>query len=252
MVTVPTEDIRVENVSMTFRLSQDKVTSIKEYAVRLLKRNMRFTEVHALNSVSFQIYRGERIGIIGHNGAGKSTLLKILSRVIKPTEGKVKVEGEVSPLLELGAGFDPELSGSENIYLNGAILGKSKAFLEENYDEIVDFSGLGDFISAPVKTYSSGMRARLGFSIATQVQPDILIVDEVLGVGDEQFRKKSSDKMMEMIHNGKTVLLVSHNLNEIKRLTNRVIWLHQGRIREIGPTNEVCANFEQYMKSISQ
>ena len=242
-----TVDVQVENVSMKFRLSKEKVNNLKEYFVRLIKKDIRYDQFYALKSVSFQINKGDRVGIIGHNGAGKSTLLKIIAGVMKPTEGKVTVNGQVAPLLELGAGFDPELSGAENIYLNGAILGKSKKFLDKKFDEIVEFSELGEFIYTPLKTYSSGMRARLGFSIAVQVDPDILIVDEVLGVGDERFRKKSSEKMKELITSGKTVILVSHMLKQIEELTNKVIWLHRGEIKEMGDTKMVCSKYREFI-----
>jgi len=195
------------------------------------------------------VHSGDRVGIIGKNGAGKSTLLKIIAGVLKPTEGTVTVHGRVAPLLELGAGFDAELTGAENIYLNGALLGKSKQFLDAKFQEIVKFSELGNFIHVPVKNYSSGMRARLGFSIATQVDPDILIMDEILGVGDESFRKKSSAKMMELIEGGKTVLLVSHQLGLIKSLTNKALWLHRGEIKAFGPTEEVCGLYEEFLKN---
>lgn len=243
-------DVSVDNVSMKFRLFNEKIDSLKEYVFKKLKRDIRYSEFYALNSVSFQIYSGERIGIIGHNGAGKSTLLKIISGIVKPTEGKVTVNGAIAPLLELGAGFDPELSGAENIYLNGAILGKTRKFLEDKYDEIIKFSDLGEFLYTPVKNYSSGMTARLGFSIATQVDPSILIVDEILGVGDEQFRRKSSDKIMELMNSGKTIILVSHALEQIERLTEKVIWLHRGEIKEFGDTKTVCRNYEAFMKVI--
>lgn len=242
-------DIIVDNVTMKFRLSKEKVDSVKEYFLRRLNKNIQYSEFCALKSVSFKIYKGERVGIIGHNGAGKSTLLKIISGVLKPSEGKVIVNGSIAPLLELGAGFDPELSGSENIYLNGAILGKSKEFLDSKYEEIIEFSGLEKFINTPVKNYSSGMRARLGFSIATQVNPDILIVDEVLGVGDEHFRRKSSEKMRKLMYNGKTVILVSHNLKQIEELTDRVIWLEKGRIIKVDDSKKVCKEYKAYMKT---
>jgi ABC-2 type transport system ATP-binding protein len=242
-------DIHVDSVTMKFRLSNEKVDSLKEYLLRIVNKNMIYSEFHALQNVSFKIYSGERVGIIGHNGAGKSTLLKIISGVMKPSHGRVSVNGHIAPLLELGAGFDPELSGAENIYLNGAILGKTKKYLDSKYDEITEFSDLGDFIYTPVKNYSSGMRARLGFSIATQVDPNILIVDEILGVGDEQFRRKSSGKMMEMMNSGKTIILVSHSLGQIKHLTDKVIWLHKGEIKEIGETKTVCSKYEEYMNN---
>lgn len=240
-------DISVDNVTMKFRLSTEKVDSLKEYFVRVAKKNLKYKEFTALNSVSFDIYRGERVGIIGHNGAGKSTLLKIISGIMKPTEGKVLVNGNIAPLLELGAGFDHEFSGAENIYLNGAILGKSKEYIDSKYHEIIEFAGLGEFINSPVKNYSSGMRAKLGFSIATAINPDILIIDEVLGVGDQKFKQKSTKRMQEMIKNGKTVIIVSHRLKDIETLTDRVIWLHKGEIRRIGKSSSVCSEYEEFM-----
>lgn len=236
-------DIIVDNVTMKFRLTNEKIDSLKEYMLRILKKEIRYTDFYALNSVSFKIYKGERVGIIGHNGAGKSTLLKIISGVMKPTYGEITVNGNIAPLLELGAGFDPDFSGTENIYLNGAILGKSKDYLDSKYDEIVEFADLGDFIHTPVKNYSSGMRAKLGFSIASQIEPDILIVDEILGVGDQHFKKKSSDKMVELMGSGKTVILVSHNLKQIEELTDKVIWLNNGQIVMIGNSKEVCEKY---------
>lgn len=241
------EDIIVNNLTIKFRLSSEKIDSFKEYLLRLIKRNLGYEEFTALNSVSFKICQGERVGIIGHNGAGKSTLLKAISGVIKPTSGEMKVNGNIAPLLELGAGFDQDLSGAENIYLNAAILGKNKDFIKKNYNNIIEFSDLGDFIYTPVKNYSSGMRARLGFSIAVQTDPDILIIDEILGVGDEKFRKKSSEKMREIMDSGKTVILVSHNLSDIEELTDKVIWLNKGEIREIGESKLVCSKYRDFM-----
>ncbi|WP_337098196.1 ABC transporter ATP-binding protein [Paenibacillus sp. YIM B09110] len=243
-------DIEVNSVSMKFRLANEKVDSLKEFILRRLKRNMNYTDFYALNSVDFSIKKGERVGIIGHNGAGKSTLLKIISGVMKPTEGNVKVNGSVAPLLELGAGFDNDLTGAENIYLNSATLGKSKQYINNKYDEIVEYSGLEDFIHTPVKNYSSGMRARLGFSIATRLEPDILIVDEILGVGDEQFRKKSTETMKRLMNSGKTVITVSHSLSMIREMTDTVIWLHKGQIREIGNTEEVCNAYSSLTTNI--
>lgn len=240
-------DIDVDNVSMKFRLSNEKIDSLKEYVLKAVKKDLRYSEFYALKSVSFKINKGERVGIIGHNGAGKSTLLKIISGVMKPTSGKVTVNGNIAPLLELGAGFDPDFSGVENIYLNGAILGKSKEYLENKYEEIIEFSELESFIHTPVKNYSSGMRAKLGFSIATQVNPDILILDEILGVGDQQFKRKSSDKMKEMMRSGKTVIFVSHNLGQIEELTDKVIWMDRGYIREIGETKKICSSYRDIM-----
>src|SRR5690606_19846298 len=241
--------IEIDQVTMKFRVTSEKVRNLKEYLLKTIKRNLRHSEFYALKSISFAVQSGDRVGIIGKNGAGKSTLLKIIAGVLKPTEGTVTVHGRVAPLLELGVGFDPELTGAENIYLNGALLGKSKKFLDDKFQEIVDFSELGNFIHVPVKNYSSGMRARLGFSIATQVDPDILIVDEILGVGDASFRKKSSAKMAELIEAGKTVLLVSHQIGMIKSFTNKALWLHQGEMKAFGPTEEVCGLYEEFLKN---
>lgn len=241
--------ISVENVSMYFRFATEKVDSIKEYFLKKLKKEISYSQFYALKSVSFKVAYGERIGIIGHNGAGKSTLLKVICGVMKPSSGKVIVKGEVAPLLELGAGFDQEFSGAENIYLNGAILGKQKKYLDMKFNEIVEYSELGNFINVPVKNYSSGMRARLGFSIATQIDPDILIIDEILGVGDQRFKEKSSKKMNELMDSGKTVILVSHSLNQIETMTDRVIWLDKGEIREIGDSKSVCSSYKRHMSS---
>lgn len=240
-------DIEVKNVSMRFKISNEKVESIKEFIFKSLKRNLEYSDFYALRNISFCINKGERVGIIGHNGAGKSTLLKLIAGVMKPTEGEVNVHGHVAPLLELGAGFDQELTGAENIYLNAAILGKSKRYIDSKYDEIIEYSGLNEFIHSPLKNYSSGMRARLGFSIATRLDPEILIVDEVLGVGDEQFRKKSTETMKNLMNSGKTVILVSHSIQQIRQLTEKVIWLHKGEIREIGDSNIVCDNYQAYI-----
>lgn len=241
--------IKVSNVSMRYRLSEEKVETLKEYMIRLVKRDLAYSNFNALKSINLEVYKGERVGIIGHNGAGKSTLLKLISGIMKPTKGVIEVNGSISPLIELGAGFDPEFTGAENIYLNGAILGKSKKYLDSKYDEIVEFADLGKFLYVPIKNYSSGMRAKLGFSIASQIDPDILIIDEVLGVGDEVFRKKSSEKIQLLMSGGRTVILVSHNLQQIEQLTDRIIWLDKGEVREIGIPKEVCKNYEAYMNN---
>lgn len=237
--------VSVENLGVKFHLSEQKVDNLKEYIIRILKRQMRYKEFWALRDVSFDIKKGERVAILGLNGAGKSTLLKVIAGVLKATEGTVSRSGVLVPLLELGAGFDPQYTGAENIYLYGAMLGYSKAFLKEKYDEIVAFSELGDFIHVPVKNYSSGMRARLGFSIATLVEPDILILDEVLSVGDVKFRKKSEKRIKEMFAKGITVLFVSHNLRQVRSLCTRAIWLEKGQIVEDGSVETVTEKFEK-------
>jgi len=235
--------IQIENVSMRFLISHDRITSLKEYITKLLKRQLKYEEFWALKNVSFSVAKGEVVGIIGRNGAGKSTLLKIISGILKPTEGSVKCGGSIAPMLELGSGFDHDLTGRENIYLNGAILGYSKEFLDKKFDEIVEFSELGKFIDMPVRNYSSGMLMRLAFSIATMVNPDILIVDEILAVGDASFQEKSKARMIELMSGGTTVLFVSHNIDQIREICNKVIWLDGGEIRMIGETAEVCDSY---------
>lgn len=232
--------IKVENVSMTYRMSYDKIKSIKEYFMTLLKGKLKYEEFNALSNVNFEIKKGEVVGIIGRNGAGKSTILKVISGILKPTKGAVTINGNIVPMLELGSGFDHELTGRENIFLNGAILGYSKQFLLEKYDEIVEFSELGKFIDVPIRNYSSGMLMRLAFSIATVVNPEILIVDEILSVGDENFQKKSKARMLELMSGGTTVLFVSHSLSQIREMCNRVIWLDGGKVKMIGNAEEIC------------
>ncbi len=237
--------IKIENVGMQFNLSQEKIDNIKEYVIKMLKRELMFQEFWALKDVSFEIEEGDRVGVVGLNGAGKSTLLKIISGVMKPTEGNVEIKGKLVPLLELGAGFDSNYTGRENIYLNGAILGYTKEFLEEKYEEIVDFAEIKDFMDVPIKNFSSGMKARLGFSIATVVEPEILILDEVLSVGDAKFRKKSEARIMELFDKGITVLFVSHSIEQVKRLCNKAIWLEKGKIVMQGDAEEVCNAYDQ-------
>ncbi len=237
--------IKVENVTMKFKLGKERSDSLKETFVKFITGKHKKEELFtALDNVSFHVDKGEVIGIIGKNGAGKSTLLKIVSGVMKPTTGRVTVNGAISPMIELGAGFDMELTARENIFLNGAVLGYSKKFLTEKFDEIVEFSELKEFLDVPVKNFSSGMIAKLAFSIATVVNPEILIVDEILSVGDIQFQEKSKNKMMEMISGGTTVLFVSHNMEQIKSLCTKAIWLEKGKIRKIGSTIEICEEFE--------
>lgn len=238
--------ITVNNVSMKFDLGIEKNFSFKQAFIDILsfnKAKKKKEYFYALSDVSFHINKGEVIGLIGSNGAGKSTLLKVVSGVMKPSKGNVEVNGVISPMIELGAGFDPELTARENIYLNGAVMGYSKSFLEEKFESIVEFSELRDFLDVPVKNFSSGMTAKLAFSIATIVNPEILIVDEILSVGDIKFQEKSKNKMLEMIKGGTTVLYVSHSLASIEELCDRVIWLEHGKVIEIGETKEICKKY---------
>ena len=245
--------IRIKNVSMKFNMDIEKDFSIKQAFINFFtKKKKKKTEYFwALKNVTFSINKGDVVGLIGSNGAGKSTLLKVVSGVMKPTSGKVEVDGVISPMIELGAGFDMNLTARENIYLNGAILGYSKKFLDSKFDEIVEFSELKDFLDVPVKNFSSGMTAKLAFSIATIVDPEILIVDEILSVGDLRFQEKSKNKMMEMIKGGTTVLYVSHSLESIKELCNKVIWLNHGQIVKMGDTKEICDEYyKEQMKNV--
>ena len=241
--------IIANNVGMRFKLSQEKVDNLKEYVIKFLKREISYREFWALKNISFEVEKGDRWGIIGLNGAGKSTLLKIVSGVMKPTEGSIQIKGKIVPLLELGAGFDSNYTGKENIYLNGAMLGLSKEFLEEKYEEIVEFSEIRKFINVPLKNYSSGMKARLGFSIATVIKPEILVLDEVLSVGDAKFRRKSEKKIISLFNEGVTVLFVSHSIIQVKRLCNKAIWLEKGEVVMMGDAKEVCEAYEKTCKS---
>lgn len=236
--------IEVQNVSMCFSMANDRINSIKEYVVQRLRGNVKYNGFEALKGVSFDVERGEVVGLIGHNGAGKSTMLKVISGILKPSEGSVTVRGNIAPMLELGSGFDMDLSGRENIFLNGAILGYSEKFLESKYDEIVTFSEIGQFIDVPMRNYSSGMIARLAFSIATVVEPEILIVDEVLAVGDANFQEKSRRRMMELMSGGTTVLFVSHNLPQVRQMCSRVLWIEHGEAQMFGKTKKVCDAYE--------
>ncbi len=234
----------VDEVSLRFKIDKNRASSLKEYFVRRLRRDLASEDFWALQKVSFAVEKGDVVGIVGHNGAGKSTLLKVISGIMKPTYGSVKVYGSVVPMLELGSGFDLELSGRENIYLNGAILGYSQKFLEEKYEKIIQFSELGDFIEAPLRTYSSGMLARLAFSVACIVEPEILIVDEILSVGDADFQEKSRARMMELMTGGTTVFFVSHSLKQIRQMCSKVVWLEHGQVQAIGKTEDVCDRYE--------
>lgn len=236
--------VKVDDVSIRFNLSKEKTDSLKEYVIKSIKRQISFNEFWALKGVSFELKKGDRLGILGLNGAGKSTLLKIVAGVYKPTTGTVEKHGKLAPLLELGAGFDPQYTGAENIFLYGSVLGMSREFLEEKFDEIVAFAELEKFIDVPLKNYSSGMKARLGFSIATLVEPDILILDEVLSVGDAKFRKKSEKRVMDMFDKGVTVLFVSHTLEQVQRLCNKAIILENGQVVAYGDTETVSKVYE--------
>lgn len=243
--------IKVENISMKFNLGIEKNFSIKEGFISIFdrKRRKKKEQFWALKDINFEVAKGEVLGLIGSNGAGKSTLLKIISGVMKPTHGKIEVGGVISPMIELGAGFDMELTARENIYLNGAVLGYSKKLIDEKFEEIVDFSEVREFLDAPLKTFSSGMVAKLAFSIATIVNPEILIVDEILSVGDIKFQDKSKKKMISMITGGTTVVFVSHSLQQIKDLCTKVIWIERGKIKKIGETEKVCDEYYKYQMS---
>ena len=241
--------LELNHISMRFNLGKEKTDTLKDYVIKFFRREIKHSEFWALKDVTFSVERGDRVGILGLNGAGKSTLLKVIAGVFKPTEGTVKKSGKVAPLIELGAGFEKEYTGSENIFLNGALLGYSRDFIEDKYDEIVEFSELGEFINVPVKNYSSGMRARLGFSIATMVSPEILILDEVLSVGDAKFRKKSEKKILDMFQDGVTVLFVSHSLEQVKRLCNKAMILDHGKLIAYGDIEEVAAQYEKILSS---
>ena len=232
--------IDVNHVTIRFNLANQKVDNLKEYVIKLVKKELMFQEFLALRDVSLRIRQGEAWGIVGTNGSGKSTLLKAISGILKPYKGNIIVNGSIAPLIELGAGFDGNLSARENIYLNGCVLGYSRKFMEQHFDEIVEFAGLEKFLDSPIKNYSSGMRARLGFSIATVVKPDILIVDEILAVGDYQFRKKCQQRMESMLSSGTTLLFVSHSIDEVHGLCTHALWLDKGETVMQGAAEEVC------------
>ncbi|QRN85541.1 ABC transporter ATP-binding protein [Clostridia bacterium] len=240
--------ISLIHVGMEYIVPREKIDSLKEYLIHRVHGKVEKKRFLALDDITLCIERGEKIGIIGPNGAGKSTLLKIISGVMKPTSGRVQVKGRIAPLLELGAGFENEFTGAENIYLNAAILGKKKAYIDQVYDQIVAYSELEDFIHIPVKNYSSGMRAKLGFAIASKVDPEILILDEVLGVGDIRFKKKSYDTMKQLMTDQKTVILCTHNLDSVKELTSRTIWLDGGCMVRQGPSEEITEAYAEAMQ----
>ena len=242
---MPENMIEVKNVTMKFRMSDEPINSLKEIFTHTLSGKLKFNEFLALDDVSFNLEKGKTLGLIGKNGAGKSTTLKLISGILKPTSGTIATYGNVVPMLELGAGFDLELTGKENIYLNGAILGYSKEYLESKYNEIVEFAEIQDFIDMPIRNYSSGMMARLAFSIASVVQPEILIVDEILAVGDVAFQEKSFNRMKELMSGGATVLFVSHDLEKIEEMCDKVIWLDHGKVVMFGDTDEVCSAYRK-------
>ena len=237
--------VQVDNVTMRFHMNTDRIRSIKEYVTKAIRGKIKYADFTAVDGLSFTVDKGETLGIIGHNGAGKSTTLKLISGILKPSEGSVKVFGNVVPMLELGSGFDMELTGRENIFLNGAILGYSEEYLNEKLNEIIEFSELGQFIEAPLRTYSSGMLARLAFSVASVVDPEILIVDEILSVGDSDFQQKSHARMLELMGGGTTVLFVSHSMDQIRLLCNRVLWIEHGKKIMLGSTDAVCKAYEK-------
>ncbi len=240
--------VEVQHVSMRFNLAREKVDNLKEYIVRMLKGEMvSVDEFWALKNISFTIPKGESFALIGANGSGKSTMLKIISGILTPTKGNVTVNGSIAPLIELGAGFDMELTGRENIFLNGAILGFNKKEMQEKYDEIVDFSELSEFIEVPVKNYSSGMVARLGFSCATTVRPEILIVDEILSVGDHKFQEKCSKRMEAMMGAGTTVILVSHSENDVKRICKKAAWINKGNLMFAGDAVSAIEKYNAFL-----
>ncbi len=240
--------IDVKNLTMKFNLASEKTESFKEYVVKMLKRQLFYEEFKALDNVSFEVKNGDSVGLLGANGSGKSTLLKCISGIYPSSSGTVQVNGSIAPLIELGAGFDPDLTARENVYLNGAVMGFEKEFILEKYNDIVEFSELHKFMDVPVKNFSSGMAARLGFSIATLVKPDILIVDEVLSVGDAAFQEKSARKMEELRSNGTTMLFVSHSLPQVEQLCKKALWLKNGKLVMDGDAKHVCREYEEWSR----
>ena len=241
--------IEVNDLTIRFNLASEKVDNLKEYFIKLIKKELMFQEFLALQHINLKIKKGEAWGLIGTNGSGKSTLLKAISGIMKPYKGEVIVRGEIAPLIELGAGFDMNLTARENIYLNGTVLGHSKKFMDEHFDEIVEFADLHEFLDSPIKNFSSGMKARLGFSVATMVNPDILVVDEILSVGDARFRKKCNKRMSEMLSGGTTLLYVSHNIDSVKKLCDHAIWINRGKTMMSGEVTSVC---DAYTEALEQ
>lgn len=239
-MNTPETIVYLENISMCFNMTSEKITTFKEYLIKRFKKQISYTEFWALKNVSFRINKGELFGVLGLNGAGKSTLLKVVAGVLKPTVGSVNVYGKMAPLIELGAGFDAELTARENIFLNGAVLGYSKREMKQKFKEIVDFAELEEFIDVPVKNFSSGMYARLGFAIATATTPDVLIVDEILSVGDFKFQQKCENKIREMVESGTSVILVSHSIDQIRNLCSRGAILEKGHLIKVGDISDVC------------
>lgn len=239
--------VALDKATVRYRIPREHIRTLKEFAIKRVQGKVEFTDLLALNEVSLQVRKGEVFGLIGANGAGKTTLLRLVARVMRPTSGRVVVRGRVAPLLAMGAGFHPELTGRENVYLNGTLLGYTRRQVDECFDQIVDFAELRDFIEAPLRTYSSGMMARLGFSVATAVMPEVLIVDEVLSVGDIAFQEKCGKRIKQFRNNGATILLVSHGMESISSMCDRVAWLNHGGIVEIGKTDEVVHKFEKFM-----
>lgn len=237
--------VSVKDVSMVFNLATEKVDSLKEYVLKFLKRELMMQEFYALRDVNLEVSRGEAVALIGTNGSGKSTLLKVIAGVMHPTKGSVTVRGSVAPMIELGAGFDPELTARENVYLNGAVLGHDRKFMNEHFNSIIDFAELWDFVDVPVKNYSSGMVARLGFAIATAIRADVLIVDEVLAVGDFHFQEKCKKRMEEMMSGGTTLLFVSHSTQQVRQLCQKALWIKKGRVQMYGDVDEVCNAYEK-------
>lgn len=240
--------VDVDHVTIRFNQASEKIDNLKEYFVKLVRKELMFKEFFAVKDASFQVRKGEAWALVGTNGSGKSTLLKAISGILKPYQGSITIHGEIAPLIELGAGFDGNMTARENIYLNGCVLGHSKKFMDEHFNEIVDFAELWDFLDMPIKNYSSGMRARLGFAVATMVKPDILICDEVLAVGDMAFQQKCMERMKNMLSGGTTLLFVSHNINQVRQLCDHAVWLEKGVVRMAGNIETICTAYENTMK----